>query len=222
VGLKAELRYADGTERSWQTGGWYSASKGRITFRYKLRSAGLIAQLPGNQGEDKVRIQGEITVNADATRLECSSSGAGFSGRDVATRERPFAPEARLSGTYLVRSNWSSMTQWSLRFHMRQFQGGSTHTDDIDGEKPTRCVWINRDTISASVWISGDDTTLVQQVVVLRVVDDPSGQARDLQPISCYTVTIDSTAADPAAATQVTVQPQGATTVEQPDGRVRD
>ncbi len=221
VGLKAELTYTDGRVRTFNTGGWYNRRKGRITFSYNLKHLGFLGSLPGNSGAKKAKIRAEYSVNADGTRLVGTASGDNFSAQDVATRGRPRAPDARLQGTYTVRSNWGAMSRWDLKFHMRKFQNGSTNTGDIAGEPPTRCKWLNRDTLQFNVWVKANDSTIVQEVLIARVVNTPAGVAKHLKPIRCYTVTVDLTSSDPSA-TRIDVQPDGDTRIEQPDGRKLD
>lgn len=218
VGLKAELTYTDGRVRTFRAGGWYNRSKGRISFRYSLQHTGFIGSLPGSAGAKKVKIRGEYWVNAAGTKFDGTSSGDNFSGQDVATRGRPRAPNARLGGTYTVRSNWNAMSRWDLHFNMRLFQSGTANTGDIAGEQRTQCKWLNRDTLQFNVWVKASDSTIVQEVLIARVVNDPAGAPKHLKPIRCYTVTVDLTSSDPSA-TRVEVQPKGTTRIEQPDGR---
>jgi hypothetical protein len=221
VGMKAELHYDDGKVRTWQTGGYYRRSRSLISVGYKLKHSGFIRRLPGAGGAKKIKVRGECVVNHDATRIEATFSGSNFSDRFVATRGAPRAPDARLKGTYVVRSSWSSMTRWELFFHLRQFRGGTVDTGNIAGEPPTQCKRINRDTLQFSVWTRTGESTLVQEVLIARVVNDPAGLPRDLQPLRCYTVTIDPTSNDPAD-TRVELKPAGATKIHQPDGRILD
>jgi hypothetical protein len=79
VALVASLSYADGTQRTWSSSGYYAF--GRIYCRYTLSSG--LAGLGASAGE---RVRGILVPDRLARQLSSTYTGATFTGEDEAYR----------------------------------------------------------------------------------------------------------------------------------------
>ena len=216
VWTEAELHYASGGVKRWESIGWYSRSKGEISVSYKYFTSGFIGRLAGTG--HKVRVRGKLRVNAATNGLKGTFSGNGFTAQEVATRVGPATRTLShgLNGSYVVRANWTHMSEWRLEFKDSVFQDAK-----IDSrESKTRCEWLSKDTLCLSVWSNHWGSGLVtKEEIILKVKQNRTGATADLAPVRCFTVTIDPSANDPNSH-DLKVQRDSETSVEQPDGRV--